>query len=74
MIRVTVKAKAMDDKRLKVWDRFSEMDGPDPMDEALKVVEMFRKHVSDVDKVRIDIEFHADCGCIQDNRPKEETN
>lgn len=44
------------------------------MDEALKVVEMFRKYVSNVDKVRIDIELHADCGCIQDNRPKEETN
>ena len=74
MIRVTVKAKAMDDKRLKVWGRFSEMDGLDPMDEALKEVEMLRKHVSELDKVRIDIELHADCGCIQDNRTKEETN
>lgn len=74
MIRVTVKAKAMDEKRLKLWDRFSEMDGLDPMNEALKEVERLREYVSDIDKVRIDIEFHADCGCITDNRPKEERN
>lgn len=44
------------------------------MDEALKEVERLREYVSDIDKVRIDTEFHADCGCITDNRPKEERN
>lgn len=74
MIEVTVKVKAMDEKRLKLYCRFSEMQGLDPMDEALKEVERLREYVSDIDKVRIDIEFNADCGCITDNRPKEERN
>lgn len=74
MIEVTVKAKGIDEKRLKLYCRFSEIDGLDPMDEALKEVERLREYVSDIDKVRIDIEFHADCGCITDNRPKEERN
>lgn len=64
MIEVTIKVKAMDDKRPKLHTRFSEMNGPDPLGEALKEVEELRKYVSDIDKIRIDIDFHADCGCI----------
>lgn len=70
MIEVTVKVKAMDDKRPKLHARFSEMSGSDPVDEALKEVEELRKYVSDIDKVRIDIEFNADCGCMPSDRPR----
>ena len=64
MIEVTVKTKTIDDKRPKVFQRFRE-DGPgDPMEEALKVVREFWRSPN-LDKIRIDIEFNADCGCIQ---------
>lgn len=70
MIEVTVKVKTMDDKRPKLHARFSEMRGDDPMDEALKEVEELRKYVSDIDKVRIDIDFHADCRCMPSDRSR----
>ena len=74
MMEVTIKVKAMDDKRPKLHTRFSEISGTDPMDEALKEVEELRKYVSDIDKIRIDIDFHADCGCMPNNPPRKEPN
>lgn len=63
MIEVTIKVKGIDDKRHKIYARFSEMNVPDPLGEALKEVEELRKCV-DIDKIRIDIDFNANPGGI----------
>ena len=87
MIQITVKAKGWDDKRLTTRAKARE-DGYEyhSFDEGLeieKIMELARALREnllerEIDKVRIDIELAADCGCIQDDIPfppvKEDDN